>query len=174
VLAAALTVALPSLQNNTTFQEGILRGGTLGARESYWRLALPIAVASTHNFVLGVGTGVLETPAISDRAPLPSSVAATPQVFENSLHNQYVTTLVEQGVVGLIALIALLLALLITAARAARATGRAPYAALAASVVALAVVLTADTELLHVPSLTMFLVAAGFAARAQLRETRTA
>ena len=51
-------------------------------------------------------------------------------------------------------------------ARAARASRDAPYAALAASVVGMAIVLLVDTELLHTPSLIMFLVSAGFAARA--------
>jgi O-antigen ligase len=146
------------------FQEGIVRGGNLSARESYWRLALPIAAANPHNLIVGIGTGVLEAPQSSAEAPLPSLVATTPQVFENSLHNQYVTTLVEQGVVGLAALISLLTVIFVPTARAARATGDVYYAALAATVVGMSVVLAMDTELLHAPSLIMFLVAAGFAA----------
>ena len=93
-----------------------------------------------HNFIVGVGTGLLETPAISPDAPLPYVVAATPQVFENSLHNQYVTTLVEQGVVGLAALGFLIAAVFVPVARAARATRDVHYAALAASVVGMAIV----------------------------------
>jgi O-antigen ligase len=165
-LATAIVLILPTLQGNAVFQAGVARGGTLSARESYWRLALPIASASPHNFVVGVGTGVLETPRLSAGAPLPYVVAATPQVFENSLHNQYVTTLVEQGVVGLAALVLLLVAIFVPTARAARATGDVYYAALAATSVGMAVVLAIDTELLHAPSLIMFLVAAGLAARA--------
>jgi hypothetical protein len=165
-LITAIVLVLPSLQSNTVFQEGVVRGGNLSARESYWQLALPIAFASSHNFVLGVGTGVLEAPRLSAEAPLPYLVAATPQVFENSLHNQYITTLVEQGIVGLAALIFLLAVTLVRTARAARATGDACYAALAATVVGMSVVLAIDTELLHAASLIMFLVAAGLPAGA--------
>jgi O-antigen ligase len=166
-LVAAILLVLPSLESNHVFQQGIARGGTLSDRESYWRLALPIAFASPHNLIVGVGTGVLETPALSPDTPLPYLVAATPQVFENSLHNQYVTTLTEQGVVGLAALVFLLVAMFVPTARAARASGDAAYAALAASVIGMAVVLLIDTELLHTPSLIMFLVSAGFAATAR-------
>jgi O-antigen ligase len=171
-LIAAVLLVLPSLQSNSLFQQGVARGGTLRDREGYWHLALPIAFASPHNFIVGVGTGMLETPAISARAPLPYLVAATPQVFENSLHNQYVTTLVEQGVVGLAALVFLLVAVFVPTARAAQASRDAPYAALAATVVALVVVFAIDTELLHTPSLIMFLVAAGFAANAGHHDER--
>lgn len=169
VLITATVIVLPSLQSDSVFQEGIVRGGNLSARESYWQLALPIAVANPHNLIVGIGTGVLEAPQISADAPLPYLVAATPQVFENSLHNQYVTTLVEQGLVGLAALMFLLAAIFVPTARAARATGDVYYAALAATVVSMSVVLALDTELLHAPSLIMFLVAAGFAAEAAPR-----
>lgn len=169
VIASVLLV-LPSLHSNSVFQEGLARGGTLSARESYWRLALPIAFASPHNFIVGVGTGVLETPALAPDSPLPYLVAATPQVFENSLHNQYVTTLTEQGAIGLAALVFLLVAIFVPTARAARASGDALYAALAATVVGMAIVLLIDTELLHTPSLIMFLVSAGFAATAGVHE----
>ena len=116
---AAVVLVLPSLQSNSVFQEGIARGGNMpSARESYWQLALPIAFASPHNFVFGVGTGVLaKTPALSPDTPLPYLVAATPQVFENSLHNQYVTTLTEQGVIRLAALVFLLVAIFVPTAR---------------------------------------------------------
>ncbi len=171
-LIAAVVLVVPSLQSNGLFQKGVARGGTLSARESYWKLALPIAFANPHNFIVGVGTGVLETPALSPGAPLPYLVAATPQVFEDSLHNQYVTTLVEQGVVGLAALVFLLVAIFVPTARAARATRDPYYAALAATVLGIAMVLAIDTELLHTPSLIMFLVAAGFAAKAGRHEER--
>ncbi len=165
----AVTVILPSLQGNNLFQQGIVRGGNLSSREGYWQLALPIAFASPHNFLVGVGTGVLEAPRVFAQAPLPYAVAATPQVYENSLHNQYITTLVEEGVVGLAALLFLLAAIFVPTARAARATGDVCDAALAASVVGVSVVLAVDTELLDTPALIMFLVAAGFAAKAGRR-----
>ena len=171
-LILAMVLVLPSLQGNSVFEAGVARGGTLTQREGYWKLALPIAFASPHNFIVGIGTGVLETPALSANAPVPYLVAATPQVFENSLHNQYVTTLVEEGVIGLASLVFLLVAIFAPAARAARATADAHFAAIAATVVGMAIVLAIDTELLHTPSLIMFFVSAGFAATAVGRPER--
>ena len=147
-LIVAVVLVLPTLQGNSVFQQGVARAGTLAARESYWRLALPIVFANSHNFIIGVGTGMLEAPAVSPDAPLPYLVAATAQVFENSLHNQYVTTLVEQGVVGLVALVFLVVAILVPAAGAARATRDVHYAAVAATVIGMAIVMAIDTELL--------------------------
>jgi O-antigen ligase len=169
-LIVAVVLVLPTLQGNSVFQQGVARAGTLTARESYWRLALPIVFANSHNIIIGVGTGMLEAPAVSPDAPLPYLVAATPQVFENSLHNQYVTTLVEQGVVGLVALVFLVVAIFVPAAGAARATRDVHYAAVAATVIGMAIVMAIDTELLHAPSLIMFLVAAGFATKAARRD----
>jgi O-Antigen ligase len=171
VLAASLLVALPTLESNTTFREGVLRGGTLAARESYWTLALPIVFANPHNLTVGIGTGVLETPAIEPRAPLPFLVAAAPQDFEVSLHNQYVEALVEQGIIGLTALVVLLLAGLVPAVRGARATGDATYAALAASILATAIGFAVGTNAFHTPSLVMLFVAIGLAASVRAQAT---
>ncbi len=165
-LAVTLLAALPSLERNTTFREGIIRTGTFSAREGYWQLALPVAFASPHNLVFGIGTGVLETPALYQRAPLPFLIAATPQDFEVSLHNEYVATLVEQGTVGLTALLMLLLSGFMPAARAARATRDATFAALAASILALAIGSTVVVTIWHQPSLTMLMVTVGLAATA--------
>lgn len=168
VLGIAIIVALPTLQANSTFREAIVRPGNLTARESYWKLALPIATSNAHNFVFGVGTAALETPWISDRAVLPAAVATAPQIVQIELHNQYVTTFVEQGLVGVTALIAVLLSGFVAACRAARAKGDAVHAALAASIVALAVDLTVNTAFNTGPSFAMLLVALGFTAAAPL------
>lgn len=168
-VAILLVVALPRLESSTVFQQGIVRPGNLTARESYWSLALPIALSNPHTFAFGVGTAALETPAISSTAPVASQLAGAPQVFVNSLHSQYVTTLVEQGVVGLLALCAFLAVPAVTAARRARITPQPAYAALAASIAALAVVMTVDTALLHGPTFAMTMLAAGLAANAMPR-----
>jgi O-antigen ligase len=159
-------VALPRLEHTSVFQQGVARKGNLAARESYWSLALPIAVASPHNFIFGIGTGLLETPAIAPEAPLPLSVASAPQVVENSLHNQYLTTFVEQGIIGVIWLVSLLAFGFFAAVRVAYARGDPTYAAVAAAILSLAVVFAVDTAVLDAPSLTMFMVTLGFAATA--------
>jgi O-antigen ligase len=163
-VAGILVLLLPGLERSTNFQQAILRPGNLPARESYWKLALPLATSTPHNLVLGLGTGVLEAPGTFSSVAVPAEVAANPQLTENSLHSQYVTTLTEQGALGVAALISLLLAALIPCVRAARNTGEAPFAALAASIVALAITMTVDTAVLHGPSFAMFLVAVGLAA----------
>jgi O-antigen ligase len=165
-VSVLLILALPRLEATSTFQQGIVRPGNLAAREGYWRLALPVVLSSPHALVFGVGTGALETPAISISAPVASELASAPQVVTNSLHSQYVTTLVEQGIVGLIALCVFLAVPAAAAVRRARATGDDAYAALAAALAALAVVMTVDTAMLHGPSFAMMMLTAGIAASA--------
>jgi O-antigen ligase len=88
----------------------------------------------------------------------------TPQVFQNSLHSQYVTTLVEIGVTGLATVALFLFAVTVPAARFAK-TARDPLvAALCASVVAASIMMTVDTVWLDSASFAMILVAGGLAA----------
>jgi O-antigen ligase len=162
-------IALPRLESSSVFQQGIVRPGNLTAREGYWSLALPIVLSNPHTLAFGVGTAALETPAISSTAPVASQLAGAPQVFTNSLHSQYVTTLVEQGVVGLLALCVFLVIPAVAAGRSARATGDPTYAALTASIAALAVVMVADTALLHGPTFAMAMLTAGLAANVRPR-----
>ena len=82
------------------------------------------------------------------------------------------TTLVEQGIVGLIALCVFLAVPAMAAARRARATGDDAYAALAAALAALAVVMTVDTAMLHGPSFAMMMLTAGLAATASTGDSR--
>jgi O-antigen ligase len=164
VLALTLVFALPSLERDSTLQRGTFRSGTLAAREGYWQTALPIVTESGHNLVFGVGTGVLETPLSNPTALVPSDVARVPQVFTVSLHSEYVTTLLEQGLAGLAALIVFLLSALLPVARLARATMNLGFAALAASIVALAIIMSVDTALFDSPSCALLMVATGLAA----------
>ena len=157
-------VVLPTFQHSSTFQQAVVRPGNLAARESFWKEALPIATANGHNFVFGVGTGTLETPVVANDVGVPAQLAEAPDLVQNSLHNQYVTTLFEQGAIGVGALLLFLLAALLPAARAARRTASPTHAALAASIVAVAIVMTVDTVLLHGPSFAMIMITAGLAA----------
>jgi O-antigen ligase len=169
-IAVVIFAALPLVQRNSTFRYGVLRSGlgqsTLTVRESYWKLALPIATRDVHNFLFGIGTSSLETPSISNQAAVLPDMARAPQVYVNSLHNQYVTTLVEQGAVGLVLLVLLLVSAGARASGAALRTRDPVFAAAAASVLALAVTMLADTALLHAPSFAMLMLALGLAASA--------
>jgi O-antigen ligase len=169
-VAVVILFALPALDSNTTFQQGVLRSGlaqsTLTQRESYWQLALPIATASAHNLVFGIGTSTLETPIISARAQVPFTMAVTPQVYSNSLHSEYITTLVEQGLIGLGLLVVFLGSAVVRAGRAARETGDPVFAAAAASIISLGLIMSAGTSLLHSPTFAMTMVATGIAANA--------
>jgi O-antigen ligase len=163
-IAALLVVVVPTLQTSTTFNQGVLRAGTLSAREGYWSDALPVATSSPHNLLLGIGTSALETPSPTDNALVRGDVAIVPLLVTNSLHSEYVTVLVEQGLLGLAALILLLAAAVAPLARRARRTRDAVPAALAASIVAFAIVMSVDTLLLSAPCFAMFMLALGLGA----------
>jgi O-antigen ligase len=164
VTVVVLLFALPGLERISTFQKGVARQGTLQARESYWGIALPIATASTDNFIFGIGTGSLEAPPVSIRTTFPSVVATRPQVYRNSLHSQYVTTLVEEGIVGLGLVAFLFISALVPAARVARRARDPGCAALAAGIIAAAIVMTVNTVFFHSPSFAMIMLLAGLAA----------
>lgn len=164
ILAGVVVWAvLPALERTTTFQEGLLRGGTLTQREGYWGNALPVMTSSLHNFLTGIGAGALEVPALSPSAPVASVVGVRPESLTTSLHNQYVTTGVEQGVIGLLILLAFLGAASWRAARVAWITRDICDAAIAASVLAVAIVMTVNTVLLDGVSFAVLLLAAGLA-----------
>lgn len=157
-IATMVVAVLPSAQQSVTFQQGIVRPGSLSSRESVWRIALPIATSSTHNLVVGIGTGVFENP-IQE-----SQVAAAPSTVTAGIQNQYLTTLVENGLVGLVALLVVLASPIVTAGRSAIRDRDPIHASLAAAVVALAIGLIANTVLLDSPVDVLFLSAAGLVA----------
>ncbi|HEX6506173.1 MAG TPA: O-antigen ligase family protein, partial [Chloroflexota bacterium] len=172
VLATAGVVfllVLPSLRQSTTIQEGFLRAGTLSQRYGYWTDALPIATSSAHNFIFGAGTGLLEVPVVSQSAPVPVALAVRPQAYSNSLHSQYVTTLVEEGMIGVAAVILVLVVPLLRSARVARAEGHREYAAVCASLISVAIVMSVDTAILDGVTFAMMMTAAGIAATAGRR-----
>jgi O-antigen ligase len=164
VLGALLLVLLPRLEGTSTFQQGIVRPGNLTGRENYWAIALPIVTESPHNFVFGIGTAALETPSLSTDAPIPPDVAIRPQTFEDSLHSQYVTTMVEQGAVGLAATVLLLLSGLLPAARVARVDRDPGSAAIAGGILVVAIVMSVDTVFLDPAIFSFLMLGTGLAA----------
>ena len=164
VLVAIILISLPRLEGNSTFQLGLVRPGTLAEREGYWQIALPIATDNAHNFIFGIGTAALETPQVSAAAPLAADLAIRPQSVEDSLHSEYVTTLVEQGVIGLVAVAFFFASALVPAARVARRDGDPCCAALAAGIVSVAIVMTVDTVFLDSVSFSLIMLTTGLAA----------
>lgn len=165
--------ALPQLETTATFQEGIIRPGNLSGRENYWSRAFPVATANVHNFVFGIGTAALETPTLSAAAPVPADVAVAPTLFQDSLHSQYMTTLVEQGAIGIAALLALLGVPFLATARLAWRRRNAIAAGLAASFVGMAIIMSVDTSLLEGSSFALLMVAAALAANLVTKEEPT-
>jgi O-antigen ligase len=158
---AISVLAVPALQNNSTFEKGIVRAGTLTQRESYWGFALPIATSNAHNMLFGIGSGALEAPNVAANVPVAAEVSASPQVVKNSLHSQYLTTLLEQGLLGLTVMVLFLVSVFLPCARLARKTRDPALSALAASILSMAIIMSVDTTFLHGPSFAMLMVSAG-------------
>jgi O-antigen ligase len=142
VLAVLNFVVLPSLNktsNSSIYKRGVLRQGTFQAREDYWRLALPIATDTPKHLIVGRGYGTLLGG--NQGGAVDSSLATAPVLITSGPHNQYVRTMLEEGVVGLGALIIWLVASMQPAVRARgyNAQTRRYVAALAAAVLAFAV-----------------------------------
>lgn len=165
LFATAYFVLIPGLEGSATFQEGIVRPGTLTTRETYWATALPVSTESPRMFLFGVGTGALEAPRTSTGVAIAANVAERPQLTENSLHSQYITTLLEQGSVGLATVFLLLGAGVLPAGRRARAEGDPLAAAVAATIVAMGTVMTVDTAFLDSAGFALFMLALGLAAQ---------
>lgn len=163
VLAGLYFLLVPGLGGNTTFQRGFIRPGTLAARESYWGVALPVSTSSVPTFVFGSGTGILEAPQTAPTVVVSAKIAESPQLTENSLHSQYITTLVEQGALGVAALVFLLVAGFLRPARIARATRDPIVAATATSIFSIAVMMSVGTVSLVPPAFAMLMLAIGFA-----------
>lgn len=164
VAVTALFVVLPTAKNSTTFQAGVVRGGTLTVRESFWQQALPIVTASPGKLLFGEGTGTLEAPLQSNQVQIPSAVTASPVITSISLQNEYVTTLFEQGLVGIAVLLLFLSSGLIPAIRAARRHRDPIHAGLAAVIVGIMVVMLTGTVLLDPVEFGLLLLAVALTA----------
>jgi O-antigen ligase len=164
VAGIAVFVVLPTLHGSSTYQQGVLRGGTLATREGFWQQALPITTASPKNLILGVGTGVLEAPLVTNQFQIPSAVAISPVITSISLQNEYVTTMFEQGLVGLATLLFFLFAGSTAAVRTARRYRDGVHAGLAGAIAAIMVVMITGTVLLEPVEFALLLIALGFVA----------
>lgn len=161
VLALFLGVmlALPTLQHSRTFQEGVLRRGTLASREGYWKLALPIVTRDARTAVFGAGVNATLVGRFG--GVVPGALAAAPVLTIHGTHNQYVLTLLEQGVVGLSVFVAWLL---MSVWSGMRLRGDPVAGGLTASVLAFAMVATVDNVLLEPPSFALAALMTGLLA----------
>jgi O-antigen ligase len=165
MLGLALFV-LPAVSGSGWYQKGVLRQGTLAERETFWSGAWPVIEDSRHSFLLGHGINSL----VVGRPELPGTpapdIAASPTLSRYSPHNQYIRTLVEQGLVGLALLVAAFLAVLLKAVSLAlRVPGlRTPAAAAAGAVSAFAVISLVGDSLRHPPTFAVVATIAGLVA----------
>jgi O-antigen ligase len=101
VAAVVVLVALPTLSQTSWFQLGVQRKGTLAVRESYWTLAGRLIVDSPEHLLVGRGLNSLAAGARTQLGGVAASLAETPDLLSAGAHNQYIRTLLEQGVAGL-------------------------------------------------------------------------
>jgi O-antigen ligase len=158
-LFVVVVVALPQIENTRVFQQGISRSGTLAAREGYWRLALPVITADSHNALFGIGSE--RTVVARLGGSIPATLATAPVLVEHGTHNQYVLTALEQGLVGLLALVIWIAATIVVGMRTVLRARDRLSAALVGAMIAFAVTMLADNALLHPPSFAMAALVSG-------------
>ena len=90
------------------------------------------------------------------------ALAVRPQVIDNSLHSQYVTVLVEQGIVGLTVFIVFVIAIFLPPLRLALRTRSRLAAVLAAAIVIPMITMTTGTSLLDLGTFALWCACAGF------------
>ena len=157
--AVVAMLVLPRLSQSTGFQQSFVRSGNLAARESYWKLALPIVASSPTHLFFGLGAEAAE--AARQNGLTPRVLASAPVLVQHGTHNQYVLTLLEQGLIGLLLLVGWLATVVGSGIRAARRSWSPDVSALTGAVVAVGVIMLANNALLHVPSFCVLACAAG-------------
>jgi hypothetical protein len=170
VLFGALVIVLPRIEPSRTFQEGVVRPGNLAARESYWRLALPIITESPHNVVFGIGFGRTVIPRYG--GAMSFALATSPELVEHGTHNEYVMTLLEEGLVGFAALMAWIVATISTGLKTVWSTHDRVSAALVGAMAAFAVTMLANNALLHPPSFEIAALVSGLVVARSMAEKR--
>src|SRR5262249_18008745 len=132
VAAVLVSAALPRLDANLTFREGVLRAGTFGARISYWHEAWPLIVDSPDHLVFGHGFNSLVVATGEVPGRFDPELARASDLGAHGPHSQYVRTALEEGLVGVALLLFWLLGAVragVLGARRATASGREVIAA---------------------------------------------
>ncbi len=170
-LIVVLLVVVPLVSSAKWYQEGILRQGTLAARQSYWTAALPLTTNTPSHLAVGHGINSLDIgrPAAPGSPRNPGTpdpdLSSDPLLLQIGPHNQYVRTLFEQGIVGEVLLVGWLGGALVTAAittRRLRDPGeRMLVAGAAAGIAAFAVESAAVDTLRAAPTFAVLAVLSG-------------
>ena len=160
VLAIGVVAAVvyPQAKHSETFQLGIQRKETFQDRNNEWRQSLPIAYDSASHLIIGRGIGV-----ISFGTNLDPALAST-QLPTRSAHNDYLRTLVEQGLLGVLLFIGLyasVVARALTHARFQPPGTRRLASAFAGVALCFAVGGTANDVFLFTPAVALMALAAG-------------
>ena len=158
VIVAAM-VAYPHVQSTATFQNGVLRPGTLSARTTIWREELPVVASSTGTAVIGVGFGA--TVVARTAGTVPAELATHPRLISTSIHNQYLLILLEQGGLGLALFLLFLGSVTWAAVRTSVRTRDGLTVGMTASVVALMVASITTTPMLDYSSWILSLLVLG-------------
>jgi O-antigen ligase len=175
LVGAAALLVLPSVSGSDLYQKGVNRGGTLQAREGYWQLALPLVADSPKHLFVGRGFSALLSG--DSGGNIDSGLMTAPQVTISGTHNQYVKTLVEDGLLGLALLVTWLGGSIAIAARNARlASGetRRVCAALAGATLSFAIVSLAGDTFRDAQTISMAALLAGLGVTLGARSRRSA
>ena len=163
VLAGLVTVAAilayPQVESTATFQNGVLRQGTLAARTSIWQEELPVVTSSPRTEAIGVGFG--STILARQGGIVPEALALHPRLISSSIHNQYLLILLEQGGLGLGLFVLFLTAAIWSGVRFAARTRDSLAAGMTACIVALCVASITTTPLLDRSSWILSLLVLG-------------
>jgi len=101
LIGLLLLAAVPLVSHTSWFQLGVTRGQTLQFRESYWAVTEPLVADSPAHLLFGRGLNSFTAAAEPAVGSVQASLAEIPGPLTRTPHNQYLQTLVEQGIVGL-------------------------------------------------------------------------
>jgi len=145
----AAVALLPHIQTTAWFEKGVLRGGTLAARQVVWNQTRALITDSTSHELFGHGTNsvVIGTPWLPGDPP--ADIAQVPALTQAGAQDQYIRTLIEGGATGLLLLVGWILGAVANGVALSfrRARDRRTAAALTAACVAFAVTALVDDAL---------------------------
>jgi O-antigen ligase len=120
LVGLVLLAALPVVSHSSWFQEGVTRGQTLQFRESYWAVTEPLITDSPTHLLFGRGLNSFTAAVEPALGSVQGKLAEIPGPLTQTTHNQYLQTLVEQGVVGLVLYLCWLLGTVVAGFRSIR------------------------------------------------------
>jgi len=160
-----LLVAVPLIGSTTWYRQGVLRRGTLAARQSTWASAWPLTTNSVGHGTVGHGINSLEIGKPETPGRPDPDVVSDPQLLTAGPHSQYIRTLFEQGALGLVVLVGWLGGAILTAVAAVRVLRgrpeRAVVAAAAAGIAAFMIESAAGDTVRELPTFAVAALLAG-------------